>query len=104
MEMRMLGGHLCTAGAETPYPVICRDPVGQPDLYQPFQIAVETDAIHPPRFRGFQALLELGVTEGLLSFQKRLEHHHPQACDTLSGGAETLRRVSIGNCCSGGGE
>lgn len=46
--MRMLGGHLCTAGAETPYPVICRDPVGQPDLYQPFQIAVETDAIHPP--------------------------------------------------------
>ena len=77
MKMRVLGGHLFTAGAETPYPVICSDPVSQPDLYQPFQIAVETDAIHPPRFRGFQALLELGVTEGLLSFQKRLEYHHP---------------------------
>ena len=48
MEMRVLGGHLLTAGAETPYPVICRDPVGQPDLYQPFQVAIETDAIHPP--------------------------------------------------------
>ncbi len=77
MKMRVLGGHLFTAGAETPYPVICSDPVSQPDLYQPFQIAVETDAIHSPRFRGFQPLLELGVTEGLLSFQKRLEYHHP---------------------------
>ena len=77
MEMRVLGGHLLTAGAETPYPVICRDPVGQPDLNQPFQITVETDAIHPPCFGGFQALLELGVTEGWLGFQKRLEHHHP---------------------------
>ena len=77
MEMRVLGGRFITVGAKAPDPVVCRDSVGESGLYQPFQIAVETDAIHPPRFRGFQALLELGVTEGLLGFQKRLEHHHP---------------------------
>ena len=96
MEMRVLGRRFFTAGAKAPDPVIGRDPVGQSDLYQPFQITVEADAVNRPSSRRLQTLPQLGVTQWLLSFQQCLEDRYPQTGDALSDSAETLRCLGIG--------
>ena len=77
MEMRVLGGCFFTAGAKAPDPVVCCDSVGESVLYQPLQITVETDAVNRPRFRCFQTLLHLGMTEWLLGFQQCFEDCYP---------------------------
>ncbi len=77
MEMRVLGGRFITVGAKAPDSVVCRDPVGESGLYQPFQIAVETDAVNRPCLRRLQALLHLGMTEWLLGCQQCFEDRYP---------------------------
>ncbi len=77
MKMGVLIGLFLAPRTEAPYPIIGGDAMGQTNIDQPLQVAVEADPIYRTGGARFQTLLHFRMAQGLFRIQKCFVYSHP---------------------------
>ena len=82
--MGVVTGLLMTPGAEAPDSIVCGDAMGQTDVHQGLQVAVQGNAVNMGAVVFFETLLHLGMAEGLSGCQQGFQECNPESGNALT--------------------